>query len=121
MSAASCSEIPDGAINRHVGPMHPSAFLIIGTNHLKGGGVIGLSLHAFEGIMRADEGDEAEQQADQEGEAQYCDGETQEYYGYRPGRQPARQWYAGCGRARLRKTGVFSATESGCRIDTTAT
>jgi hypothetical protein len=41
--------------------MHAMAFLIIGTSHLKGGGLIGLSLNAFEGIMRVDEGDEAEQ------------------------------------------------------------
>ncbi len=37
-------------INRNVGPMHASASLVIGTSHLKGGGVIGLSLHAFDGI-----------------------------------------------------------------------
>jgi hypothetical protein len=41
--------------------MHASASLVIGTSHLKGGGVIGLSLHAFDGIMRVEEGDKAEQ------------------------------------------------------------
>ncbi len=37
--------------------MHASAILIVRTNHMKGGGVIGLSLHAVDGIMRVEEGD----------------------------------------------------------------
>ncbi len=38
-------------INRHVGPMNASAFLILGTNYLKGGGVIGLPCSRMEGSL----------------------------------------------------------------------
>jgi len=58
--------------------------------------VVGLPLHAFECIVRVDEGDEAEQQADQKGEAQYRDAETQENLAHRLGSQRTLRSPAGC-------------------------
>jgi hypothetical protein len=75
--------------------------------------MIGLSLHAFDGIMRVEQGDKAEQQAAQEGKAQDCDGEIDEYYADRLGGQRLRKWFAGRGRAPTASEAKNSAKECG--------